>query len=70
MALVKHERKKGIGPSNSISRLAGQSAQYFTSSYSNPIKSLTDPTEINPQENERRLKVTWNGRLKESSKVR
>jgi len=42
--------KKGRGCSNSISRLAGKSTQYFTSRYSNPIKSLTDSTENNLHE--------------------
>jgi len=62
--------KKGIRRSNSISRLAGKSTQYFTSRYSNPIKSLTDPTENNPHESQMTSKVIWNGKWKESSKVR
>jgi len=62
--------KKGIGGSNSISRLAGKSTQYFTSGYSNPIKSLTEPTVNNPHESQRTSKLIWTGKWKKWSKVR
>jgi len=69
-ARLKSHRKMARGPLNSISWLAGKSTKYFTSRCSNPIKSLTDPTWNNPNGNQRTSKVIWNGRLKESLKVR